>query len=488
MRHWNRARILSVNALICLAATTSHAEVAVNMEATGAVKLFQLRTTDGASQLSRRVVTQFLGMSVHSQHDGPHLEARLRLRLDSDLGMAPVVAARLDHPDAQFIAADVQLAAVRVRHLLNGHLDLTLGRDVLIDPVGAQTIDGAQLHLRTHDGLFVNLYTGLGVIPQQRLSFDTTFGHPWAHPRDPLFNDTPLTFGAGAGFQSPRLRAQVALRRTASSSTAEALQPPDELTPMTAGRRALIDDRLGASIYANPIDALSLTSQLTWTPATRQLERLLAEVLLQLPLYGDPYVGLQSELFAPSFPMGTVWSAFGTSAMTSAGALAGARLPAGAGQLQLDAQSHVRFYAAADGADAPLPGADAHDTQTLEGRLYAAWTLSRPDRLWTSELSVYTATRAETGYDGRLILGEVGARVELYRDTWWARLRALGIRHQRDLQPLRSGDSAGALLETSFLTTYGGVISMTTEYTSTPDFLHALRVTLQYGLDLEIYR
>lgn len=473
---------------MCFAATVAHAEVAVNLEATGAVKLFQLRTTDGSAQISRRVVTQFLGMNVHSQHDGPLLEARLRLRLDSDLGMAPVVAARLDHPDVQFIAADIQLASVRVQHLLNGHLDLTLGRDVLIDPVGAQTIDGAQLHLHTPEGLFLNLYTGLAVVPQQRLGFDSAFGHPWAHPREPLFNDTPMTVGGGAGFQSRRLRAQVAIRRTSSISTLDELQPPDELPPKTPGQRPLIDDRLGASIYANPIDALSFTTQLTWTPATRQLERLLGELLLKLPLDGAPYIGLQSEIFAPSFPMGTVWSAFGNSATTSAGTLAGVSIPAGAGELQIDAQSHLRFYGAADGADAPLPGPDAHDEQTLEGRLYAAWTLSRPDRLWASELSFYTATRAETGYDGRLVLGEVGARVELYRRTWWARLRALGIHHQRDLQPLRSGDSAGALLETSFLTTYGGVISMTTEYTSTPDFLHALRVTLQYGLDLEIYR
>ncbi len=466
------------------------AQAEVDLETGGVVKMFQMRTTDGAELVPRRGLTQFLGLQVRStppEGGAMRWDTGLRLRLDSDLGLNDRVAGRIERDDLQFVAATIQLARLRV-HDLFGRLDVSIGRDVLVDPVGAQLLDGIQIRAQALDGWFVRAYAGLSATPQQRLTFEAPFENPWTGPRDALFDDQPLTFGAGMGYSGPRTQAQVALRRTLSVASAPRLQPDASLQPQTLSGNPVIDERIGASIYTRPIDALELSASAAWSPATRLLERADVQITTHLP-WQALYIGLHGQHFTPTFPLGSIWTAFGARPTTSIHTLGGLNISAGPGSFQLDLNAGARAYGDPDTIGLPLPtGAHASSTG-WESQALLTWQTDPVERYWWPGWSAWALARVQSGQDpvGTMVVGEVGGNVQILRKRLDLRARALTITTEQPQQPTQAGQSAAAQLAADINISNRSRVEVIAEYSSTPAFLHASRFYVRYGLDLTLF-
>ncbi len=298
------------------------AQSAVEVLADGAVRLFELRTIDGAERIPARKVTQLLGLRVTHAPDatvnGPDLtrsdddaltvEALARLRLDTDLGLEDTLALRLDDPSRQFIAADLQIACLRLKNIA-GALDLSLGRDLIANPAASLALDGLQIDLRSRSGLSLSTYAGAPTLPQRRLTVEPAVGAPWTDAQAPAFDDSPLALGAALALRQRRLSASIALHRALSLSDDPRLDTPDDLQPDNLTSHPLIEDRLGAALHARPFDPVEISASAALDLTLNQLQRAHVELLAHTPL--DLTLGLRAERSSPTFPLGSVFIAFG---------------------------------------------------------------------------------------------------------------------------------------------------------------------------------
>ncbi|GAC1360747.1 MAG: hypothetical protein NVSMB47_13240 [Polyangiales bacterium] len=133
---------------------------------------YQLRGPTGDPILSRRRITQTLGLGVydllgHDKSDGPQLFFRTRLRVDADFGMAREEYAISNNPDFQRYIPGLQPAPLDVmygylegRRFLHGWMGFKVGRQYVVDPLGFYSFDGASVRVTTPAYFSIELYGG----------------------------------------------------------------------------------------------------------------------------------------------------------------------------------------------------------------------------------------------------------------------------------------------------------------------------------------
>lgn len=182
----------------CVATTAARAFDA-EMTSTTAAQAYSLRTFGGDATLLRRRFTQTLGLEIAGIGDeaargGAEIVARVRVRLDTDFGVAPdevrysPVASRFV-PGLSDGALDVMYAYVEGRRLAGGVLGFKLGRQYLVDSLGFWSMDGASLRAEARSWARAEIYGG----------FEQRGGLPFSTPR---FERAGVARGDRTGFDT----------------------------------------------------------------------------------------------------------------------------------------------------------------------------------------------------------------------------------------------------------------------------------------------
>lgn len=472
-------------ALPCLAPGAAQAQGSTWVSARSAARSWPLRQSDG-ELLRRSPLTQLLGVGAIWDPQDPaqgRLEVTLRLRLDTDLSLEPEQQRRLASQDQAFSTFHLQEAFVRARRL-RGVVDLTLGRHLVLDPVTAQHMDGAQLALRLPGGAFVRSYGGALVTPGSDWATDASFGALWYDDRAAIYRDTPVVYGVGVGIDRPSLRLQLATRRAWSARLRHALEPPAHLAPDTAGNTLVLDDRLGASLHALPLPELTLEADLQHNPALDRLERGLAAVQWRWPWW-ELRTSARLEAWTPAFDLNSVFSVFG--ARPTSSALLGATTDTGLGAGRLLTRGSLGLTAYGDPDSQRVPAPWAHsEAQNLSARLGAGWRQPLVGQRWISGLRADLDLRAEDGWGGQLWMGSASTGARVLRDRFDLLLRGQLFHAAPDWQPQQTGTSAaGGLLADINLRPWGH-LRAGAELRSTAGFYYALRLFALYTLDYEL--
>jgi hypothetical protein len=167
---------------------------------TSAAQAYSLGSPLGSLVVRRRRFLQTLALNVfHLEGDeprpgGPDYSVRLRLRLDSDTGVAPEETAYSTIsnrfvPGLVAAPVDFMYGYIEGRRLLGGWLGFRLGRQYVTDSLGWWAFDGGQVRVTTPFYVAIEAYGGL----EQR------GGLPLSSPR---FEQNGVWRGDRAGFAS----------------------------------------------------------------------------------------------------------------------------------------------------------------------------------------------------------------------------------------------------------------------------------------------
>jgi hypothetical protein len=160
-------------AAVGAASTTAHAYDA-EVESSTTAQAYQLRGLTGDPVLSRRRVTQTLGLGVYNlvgsdkEQGKEQLFFRVRMRLDADFGMArEEYALNGGNPDAARFIPGLQPAPVDVmygylegKRFLRGMLGFRVGRQYVVDPLGYYSFDGGLVRFTTPAFVTLEAYAG----------------------------------------------------------------------------------------------------------------------------------------------------------------------------------------------------------------------------------------------------------------------------------------------------------------------------------------
>ncbi len=466
-------------------------KVQVSLQNTG--QLSPIRSTDGQT-LGQQNATQFLGLRATWAPPGQHrpkLQARLRLRLDSDPGLDPGLAERLQDGAASFAVFQIQEAQVSA-HRLRGVLDLNLGRHLIVDPVTSQHIDGIQATLHFPHKLFLRSYVGALVTPASPWSYDTSLGALWPDRAAATHWDTLRVQALGIGVNLPRLKFQIAARRTSSGHLRAALNPPEELAPDTFGQEIVTDERIGASLWTNPLPSLTLQSDLRYSLARQQLDR----ALLDLAWAWDWHAlrtGLRLDTWTPDFDLNSIFSVFGAQATASAQLHASAtpKLHLGQldlGQLQLGTNLGLSNYGDPGSQALVTPWGQGSDQHNLSTTVRVGWASNLRPEAWFTHAQTHLELRAEDGWAGRLLAARLLASSQIYRGRFDLTLQGTVFHTESDLQLFQRGTSAAFGSLANFNLKRWGYVDVGAEIRSTAAFYYALRMFARYRLDYEIFQ
>ena len=142
------------------------------VQTTSAAQAYSLGSPLGSLVVRRRRFLQTLALNVfHLEGDeprpgGPEYSVRLRLRLDSDTGVAPEEAAYSTIsnrfvPGLVAAPVDFMYGYVEGRNLMRGWLGFRLGRQYITDSLGWWAFDGGQVRITTPFYVAVEAYGGL---------------------------------------------------------------------------------------------------------------------------------------------------------------------------------------------------------------------------------------------------------------------------------------------------------------------------------------
>jgi len=170
------------------------------VHATSAGQAYTLSSPYGSPTVRRRRFLQTLALDVYHLESGetrpgdPEYSMRLRLRLDSDGGIAPeeVAYSTVSNRFVPGLAAspvDIMYGYLEGRHLLHGWLGFRLGRQYVTDALGWWAFDGGQVRITTPFFIAVEAYGG----------FEQRGGLPLSSPR---FEQNGVWRGDRTGFDS----------------------------------------------------------------------------------------------------------------------------------------------------------------------------------------------------------------------------------------------------------------------------------------------
>src|SRR5690349_17038228 len=162
------AAIATVGALTGAPAWAFDTEV----NATSAGQAYTFGSPLSAQIVRRRRFLQTLALDVHhiegddTRPGDAEYAVRLRLRLDSDTGVAPeeVAYSTISNRYVPGLVAapfDLMYGYVEGRHLLRGWLGFRLGRQYITDSLGWWSFDGGQVRVTTPFFVAVEAYGGL---------------------------------------------------------------------------------------------------------------------------------------------------------------------------------------------------------------------------------------------------------------------------------------------------------------------------------------
>jgi len=153
------------------AAAAQAFEVEVDSETTA--QGYQLRNAWGDPVLSRRRFLQTLGLHVvgigenenAAASSGLDMSFHMRMRLDADFAIQPFESNYADYPSAfvpglQRAPVDLVIGYFDIRNLAGGWLSARLGRQIIVDPLGWWSLDGALLRAELPVFLALEAYGG----------------------------------------------------------------------------------------------------------------------------------------------------------------------------------------------------------------------------------------------------------------------------------------------------------------------------------------
>jgi hypothetical protein len=174
-------------ALATVSATTTALAYDAEVEATTTGQIYQLRGLGGDPILSRRRITQTVGLGVYDitgntgDASKPELSFKSRMRVDADLGVSHEELALAGTADSRFVPGlatapvDIMFAYLEGRRYLGGYLGFKLGRQYVVDPLGWYAFDGAQMRLTTPAYVALEAYGGFemrGGLPLSSARFE----------------------------------------------------------------------------------------------------------------------------------------------------------------------------------------------------------------------------------------------------------------------------------------------------------------------------
>ena len=142
------------------------------VEAQTTAQAYQLRGVTGDPVLSRRRVTQTLGLAVYnlagdSKPGGAQLFFKVRMRLDVDFGETRDEYSVASNPNtARFVPGlspapmDVMYAYVEGKRYARGLLGFKVGRQYVVDPLGYYSFDGGLVRITTPAYVALEVYGG----------------------------------------------------------------------------------------------------------------------------------------------------------------------------------------------------------------------------------------------------------------------------------------------------------------------------------------
>jgi hypothetical protein len=219
---------------------------------------WQVRGPAGAAVLSLRRFTQTLSLAGTSRPDdrrAPVLRVRARLRIDSDFGTAcdPGTDRCLDELNrsraAEFAplfarrAVDLPFAYLEVTNLARGRLDLRVGRQLVVDPLGFFLFDGGHARLDLGAAASVEAYGG----------WETRSGFPLSNGR---YERDGLLRADRSAWDRSIATAVVDRAAAAVAGAALDLRAGDRLDARVTWRRTWSDDGVAEEAVAGRADLL----------------------------------------------------------------------------------------------------------------------------------------------------------------------------------------------------------------------------------------
>ncbi|MEL6181034.1 MAG: hypothetical protein AAFS10_18900, partial [Myxococcota bacterium] len=413
------------------------AEGRVHVWAKAAAEAWNIRATDHDS-VRRRRITQLLG--VYGWYDtrpqaerGPFqlMGIDTSLRLTTDVGPESPELARLD-PGGNRLADIHVMTFYGELNRLGGVMDLRLGRQNLLNPVGWFDFDGITTRLHSPSGWNVTLYGGLPVNEGGQSIDSSLLGDVGTVGREvDGFDDRTVLMGVGLGYTSSILRLQWALHRVAFVQHSRPATP----TPLDPSEQQVTDaldptvwptgqdvrqEQTGLALYASPTDTVDLTAEALYNIPVRDLDRVYLDTTVWM-LSRDLRVGAALESDRPRFDLDSSWNVYGARPSGGYRLHAGGELPTlWGGGVTLQGAVLWRAYGGPDGQGLILPGLihEPDPEEVFGGQLSVRWQLDRPNRRWFPSMDLQLSTRGEEGQGGRLLQIDGRGRLGLLYDIW----------------------------------------------------------------------
>ena len=333
LRHAWSALAAVVVLAVPVQATAYEAEV----EASTTAQAYQLNGRNGDPVLSRRRLTQTLGLGVYdlngaAKPEGPRLFVRVRMRLDSDFADSRAAWER-SFDEQHYVApppplpVDLMYGYVEGQRYVGGLVGFKVGRQVLVDPLGFYAFDGALVRLTTPAYFALETYGGLEVRAGLPLSTGRwELGGVQRGSRDGLPTNRSTSFqqsfvapvyGVAVESVGPTwIHGRVTYRKAYNTGEVFVGAPAGPLIPGvgrplglgTFGGRRVSSERLGYSLLADVTSFATVRGSIIYDLYAQRVAS--AEAGTDLTLSDAVIVGLDYSYWRPSFDADSIFNAF----------------------------------------------------------------------------------------------------------------------------------------------------------------------------------
>ncbi len=340
-----------------------------------AAQFYGLSGPFGDRDILRRRYTHTLSLGLYELAGGerpgqPRLDARVRLRLDGDLGQSG--AERNPETEDRFVPElreapiDLMYGYVEGRNYLGGALGFRLGRQYVTDALGWWSFDGGLVQVTTP--LYFRLVGyggfeqrgGLPLLSTDRFEADGVyrgerFGlEPTQYPE--YLDQDELAPAYGFGIESsgiPLVHASLGYRRVINRDVVATVPFVDDSGRIaTFGDNRTSTERIGSTARVEHADVGSVGGSTVYDIFVQKLSQYDANV----DWYATPWltVGAGYEYYLPTFDADSIWNWFSHNGMSTAEGRVSARFTR---RTDAALTGGVRFYAT-DGDPSDFPSTE----------------------------------------------------------------------------------------------------------------------------------